>query len=201
MFYVMFFDIVLFYIINAIRCDWSLWGVVIWQNLSCSWHSQVPILNSETTNFSLFWSVLITSSCDLNNESWIYESYIFSQKWFAIIYISIIIRYKLIFVNKFRICKFRIRCWISWTLHWFLKIFHWWYFLYKNSQFALFWKKLVVPEFRNGSGYVVSKIIIQKVCQNTRFLFFWLCKFVILKVGGLFLRAGGYWLQFHIFFL
>jgi len=111
MFYVMFFDIVLFYIINAIRCDWSLWGVVIWQNLSCSWHSQVPILNSE-----------------------------------------------------------------------------------KN------WKKLVVSEFRNGCRYVVSNIIIQKMRQNTRFLFFWLCKFVILKVGGLFLRAGGYWLQFHICF-
>lgn len=203
MFYVMFFDIVLFYIINAIRCDWSLWGVVIWQNLSCSWHSQVPILNSETTNFSSFWSVLNTQAHAIwttNPEST--NLMFFSQKWFAIIYISLIIRYKLIFVNKFRVCKFRIRCWTSWTLlalvseNILLMIF-----FYKNSQFALFWKKLVVPEFRNGCGYVVSKIIIQKIRQNTRFLFFWLCKFVILKVGGLFLRAGGYWLQFHIFFL
>ena len=139
MFYVMFFDIVLFYIINAIRCDWSLWGVVIWQNLSCSWHSQVPILNSETTNFSSFWSVLNTQAHAIwttNPEST--NPMFFSQKWFAIIYISLIIRYKLIFVNKFRI-----RCWISWTLHWFLKIFYWWYFLYKNSQFALCWNKMV----------------------------------------------------------
>ena len=153
--------------------------------------------------------ILLMTFSGTNSEFWNYQ--FFSRNFLFILICTynklmrfeqrILKMYKLIFVNKFRICKFRIRCLISWTLHWFLKIFYWWYFFYKNSQFALFWKKLVVTEFRNGCGYVMSKIIIQKVCQNTRFLFFWLCKFVILKVGGLFLRAGGYWLQFHIFFL
>ena len=59
-------------------------------------------------------------------------------------------------------------------------------------------KNLVVSEFRNGCRYVMSK---KKFIKTHGSSFFWLCKFVILKVGGLFLRAGGYWLQFHIFFL
>ena len=198
MFYVMFFDIVLFYIINAIRCDWSLWGVVIWQNLSCSWHSQVPILNSETTNFSheifcSFWSALITSSCDLNKESWFFSAKMICYCLHLNINDNNVQTY---FREQIQDSLFDLMNFAMVSENILLMIF-----FYKNSQFALFWKKLVVTEFRNGCGYVMSKIIIQKVCQNTRFLFFWLCKFVILKVGGLFLWAGGYWLQFHICFV